>query len=187
MERLPAAARVQARERPGRRDARAVRSRRTCRQVSSDGKTYTLTLRKGLKYSDGTPVKASDFTYAIKRDLQDRLAGRRLLHEHRRRRQVREDEEGRHHRDHDGRRDRQDHDQARRRRRATSRTSSRRVRGARAGGLAGEGSVDEPDPVDGPVHDPELQAEQAGASSSATRTSTPASSTATCRRRTRTR
>jgi hypothetical protein len=29
--------------------------------VSSDGKTYTLTLRKGLKYSDGTPVKATDF------------------------------------------------------------------------------------------------------------------------------
>jgi peptide/nickel transport system substrate-binding protein len=38
--------------------------------VSSDGKTYTLTLRKGLKYSDGKPVKASDFTYAIERDYQ---------------------------------------------------------------------------------------------------------------------
>jgi len=36
-------------------------------QVSSDGRTYTLTLRKGLKYSDGTPVKASDFKYAVKR------------------------------------------------------------------------------------------------------------------------
>ena len=30
-------------------------------QVSSDGLTYKLTLRKGLKYSDGSPVKASDF------------------------------------------------------------------------------------------------------------------------------
>jgi peptide/nickel transport system substrate-binding protein len=29
-------------------------------KISEDGKTYTLTLRKGLKYSDGTPVKASD-------------------------------------------------------------------------------------------------------------------------------
>ena len=38
-------------------------------QVSSDGLTYTLTLRKGLKYSNGKPVKASDFKYAIKRDF----------------------------------------------------------------------------------------------------------------------
>jgi peptide/nickel transport system substrate-binding protein len=38
-------------------------------QVSSDGLTYTLTLRSGLKYSDGTAVKASDFKYAIKRDF----------------------------------------------------------------------------------------------------------------------
>jgi peptide/nickel transport system substrate-binding protein len=35
--------------------------------ISPDGKTYTLTLRKGVKYSDGTPVKASDFGYAIQR------------------------------------------------------------------------------------------------------------------------
>lgn len=38
--------------------------------VSSDGKTYTLTLRKGLKYSDGSPIKASDFAFAIERDFQ---------------------------------------------------------------------------------------------------------------------
>src|SRR3989442_14313981 len=36
-------------------------------QISADGKTYKLTLRSGLKYSNGTPVKASDFKYAIKR------------------------------------------------------------------------------------------------------------------------
>jgi peptide/nickel transport system substrate-binding protein len=35
--------------------------------VSSDNKTYKFKLRKGLKYSDGTPVKASDFEFAIKR------------------------------------------------------------------------------------------------------------------------
>src|SRR5688572_18338956 len=29
-------------------------------KISSDGTTYELTLRKGLKYSDGSPVKASD-------------------------------------------------------------------------------------------------------------------------------
>jgi peptide/nickel transport system substrate-binding protein len=36
-------------------------------KISKDGKTYTLTLRKGLKYSDGTPVKASDFASTIER------------------------------------------------------------------------------------------------------------------------
>ena len=38
--------------------------------VSSDGKTYTLTLRKGVKYSDGTAVKASDFKATIERDYK---------------------------------------------------------------------------------------------------------------------
>ena len=33
----------------------------------TDGKTYTLFLRPGLKYSNGTPVKASDFTFAVER------------------------------------------------------------------------------------------------------------------------
>jgi peptide/nickel transport system substrate-binding protein len=37
--------------------------------ISKDGKTYELTLRKGLKYSDGSAVKASDFEHAIKRVL----------------------------------------------------------------------------------------------------------------------
>jgi peptide/nickel transport system substrate-binding protein len=36
-------------------------------QISEDEKTYTLFLRPGLKYSDGRPVKASDFTYAVER------------------------------------------------------------------------------------------------------------------------
>lgn len=36
-------------------------------KISDDGKTYTLFLRKGLKYSDGTPVRASDFTFAVER------------------------------------------------------------------------------------------------------------------------
>lgn len=38
-------------------------------EVSGDGKTYKLTLRDGLKYSDGTPVKASDFEHTIQRVL----------------------------------------------------------------------------------------------------------------------
>jgi peptide/nickel transport system substrate-binding protein len=36
-------------------------------EISPDGKTYRLTLRPNMKYSDGTPIKATDFTYAIKR------------------------------------------------------------------------------------------------------------------------
>ena len=36
-------------------------------KVTNGGKTYTLTLRKGLKYSDGTPVKASDFAATVER------------------------------------------------------------------------------------------------------------------------
>ncbi len=39
-------------------------------KVSSDGKTYELTLRSGLKYSDGTAVKASDFAATIERDFK---------------------------------------------------------------------------------------------------------------------
>ena len=45
-------------------------------KITNGGKTYTLTLRKGLKYSDGTPVKASDFTNAIERLFK--LNSRRL-------------------------------------------------------------------------------------------------------------
>jgi peptide/nickel transport system substrate-binding protein len=39
-------------------------------QVSKDGKTYTMTLRKGLVFSDGKPVKASDFTYTVERAIK---------------------------------------------------------------------------------------------------------------------
>ncbi|HEY5193417.1 MAG TPA: ABC transporter substrate-binding protein [Solirubrobacteraceae bacterium] len=38
--------------------------------VSDGGKTYTFTLRKGLVYSNGTPVKASDFAYTIERAIK---------------------------------------------------------------------------------------------------------------------
>ena len=39
-------------------------------KISSDGKTYTATLRKGLKFSNGQPVKASDFTTAVERAIK---------------------------------------------------------------------------------------------------------------------
>jgi len=38
--------------------------------ISDGGKTYTLTLRKGLVFSNGQPVKASDFTYTVERALK---------------------------------------------------------------------------------------------------------------------
>jgi peptide/nickel transport system substrate-binding protein len=38
-------------------------------EVSEDGKTVTFTMRKGLKFSDGTPLEASDFEHTIKRVL----------------------------------------------------------------------------------------------------------------------
>jgi peptide/nickel transport system substrate-binding protein len=38
-------------------------------RISRDGRTYRLTLRKGLRYSDGTRVKASDFKKTIERDF----------------------------------------------------------------------------------------------------------------------
>src|SRR2546430_5767493 len=36
--------------------------------VSRDGRVYSFKLRKGLRYSNGQAVKASDFKYAIKRE-----------------------------------------------------------------------------------------------------------------------
>jgi peptide/nickel transport system substrate-binding protein len=36
-------------------------------EISNGGKTYKLTLRKGMKYSDGQPIVASDFKFAIER------------------------------------------------------------------------------------------------------------------------
>lgn len=36
-------------------------------KIGDGGRTYTLTLRKGLRYSNGKPVVASDFAYAIER------------------------------------------------------------------------------------------------------------------------
>ena len=38
-------------------------------EVSEDGRTYSLRLREGLRYSDGTPVRASDFRHSIERVL----------------------------------------------------------------------------------------------------------------------
>jgi peptide/nickel transport system substrate-binding protein len=40
-------------------------------EVSDDGKTYTFHLRQGVKFSDGTPLKASDVIYSFLRAAND--------------------------------------------------------------------------------------------------------------------
>jgi peptide/nickel transport system substrate-binding protein len=40
---------------------------RSLPKISADEKTYSFRLRDGLRYSDGTPVKASDFKHAVER------------------------------------------------------------------------------------------------------------------------
>ena len=42
--------------------------------VSEDGKTYTFSIREGLKFADGTPVTAQNFADSINRALQPETA-----------------------------------------------------------------------------------------------------------------
>jgi peptide/nickel transport system substrate-binding protein len=44
--------------------------------VSNGGKTYDITLRKGLKYSNGSAVKASDFKFTIERAIKAPWGGK---------------------------------------------------------------------------------------------------------------
>ena len=44
-------------------------------KISNGGKTYEFTIRKGIKYSDGSPVKASDFEHTVKRVLIQESGG----------------------------------------------------------------------------------------------------------------
>jgi oligopeptide transport system substrate-binding protein len=44
-------------------------------QVSSDGKTYTIKLKKDLKWSDGQPLTAEDFVLGIQRTCNPDVAG----------------------------------------------------------------------------------------------------------------
>jgi peptide/nickel transport system substrate-binding protein len=47
--------------------------------VSADGKTYTLTLRKGLVFSNGQPVKASDFACSVERMIKVNWGGKAFV------------------------------------------------------------------------------------------------------------
>lgn len=46
--------------------------------ISPDGKTYTFTLREGLKWSDGSPLTSKDFLYSVKRVLTPETAAQYL-------------------------------------------------------------------------------------------------------------
>ncbi len=48
-------------------------------QISSDQKTYTMTLRKGLVFSNGQPVKASDAKCTIERAIKVNWGGKSFL------------------------------------------------------------------------------------------------------------
>jgi peptide/nickel transport system substrate-binding protein len=49
-------------------------------RISRDRRTYHLTLREGLLYSDGTAVKASDFKATVERDFRLDSAGAAFFH-----------------------------------------------------------------------------------------------------------
>jgi peptide/nickel transport system substrate-binding protein len=51
-------------------------------RISPNGKRYVLTLRKGLLYSNGVPVEASDFAYTIERAIRLGWGGKRFLTDH---------------------------------------------------------------------------------------------------------
>ena len=127
-------------------------------KVSSDGKTYTLTLRKGLKYSNGQPVKASDFKATVERDFQVDSPGVGFFGGIVGAAQYGKTKKGSIGHE---RQDRSDHDPPDRRSGRLPEHPRDRVRGARAREHAREGSVDTSGTVDRPVRDPELQAEQA--------------------------
>jgi len=48
-------------------------------QISQDQKTYTMTLRKGLVFSDGAPVKASDFKCTVERMIKVNWGGKSFV------------------------------------------------------------------------------------------------------------
>src|SRR5262245_4073560 len=49
--------------------------------VSPDSKTYTLKVRRGLKFPSGNPVTGEDVIWGIKRNLQLNLANAQRLRE----------------------------------------------------------------------------------------------------------
>src|SRR5262249_20242322 len=47
--------------------------------ITDGGKTYTITVKPGFKFSDGTPVTAANFAYAINRALNPAMQSPAVL------------------------------------------------------------------------------------------------------------
>lgn len=47
--------------------------------ISNDGRTYDFTIRRGIRYSDGTPVRATDFPYSVERMVRIPWGGRSFV------------------------------------------------------------------------------------------------------------
>ena len=143
--------------------------------ISEDGKTYKFTLREGLKYSDGTPVKASDFKDSIERVLEQDSQGAGLGYT-----SIEGGEEflktkkgGVTGIETERRRRGDDQDHALRAARRVPVRAGDPVRGRRAGRHAGEEPDEEPAPGRGPLHDPATCRSTAATRWSRTRTSRP--------------
>lgn len=61
-------------DRPGPAGGRLFLEAASSLAVSNRGKTYTFVIRKGLRFSDGSPVRARSFAYAIDRTANKQLA-----------------------------------------------------------------------------------------------------------------
>ena len=129
-------------------------------EISNGGKTYTLTLRKGLRYSDGTPVKASDFPYTVERVFKLNSERLPLLHGHRRRRRVRRNEAGRDPGDRDRRQDRRDRHRTGRTERHLHQRAGAAVRRARPHGHADRRPLRRPAARHRPLRDRQVAAGQ---------------------------
>lgn len=65
---------------PG-KDAKVVPDLATNTGVASDdGKTWTYTLKSGIRFSDGTPITSADIKYGIERSFSDQLQGGLAYH-----------------------------------------------------------------------------------------------------------
>jgi peptide/nickel transport system substrate-binding protein len=51
-------------------------------KITPNGKRYALNLRRGLRYSSGAPVKASDFEYTVERAIRLGWGGSRFITDH---------------------------------------------------------------------------------------------------------
>jgi ABC-type transport system substrate-binding protein len=60
-------------EAPAPRGTRLVLDGASHYSVSRDGRTYTFTIRRGLRFSDGQPVTAANFAYAFNRAANKNL------------------------------------------------------------------------------------------------------------------